>query len=195
MTLYILPLRLCRFRFGMRFCTFFLIFIPLHFTHVCGSLALNRTHKASCFFASAMWRGSEHRCMVIPSCKHVFAAGSRRRSKTQTLGCQEPDSVVYQVAFVVTDWALILILVWLTSEELSLGTRSRIRTNYHVPARWCQEAWLAPLICLHLGCKLGISDVFGFGTVESVGGVHGFYCIENKFLWPVYHNTSSWRLE
>ena len=68
-------------------------------------------------------------------------------------------------------------------------------TTYHVPARWCQEAWLAPLICLHLGCKLGISDVFGFGTVESVGGVHGFYCIENKFLWPVYHNTSSWQLE
>ena len=50
----ILPLRLCRFRFGMRFCTFFLIFIPLHFTHVCGFYALNRTHKASCFFASAM---------------------------------------------------------------------------------------------------------------------------------------------
>lgn len=69
--------------------------------------------------------------MVIPSCKRVFAAGSRRRSKSQTLGCQEhqePDSLVYQVAFVVTDWALILILVWLTSEELSLGTRSRIPT-------------------------------------------------------------------
>ena len=36
--------------------------------------------------------------------------------------------------------------------------------------RWCQEAWLAPLICLHLGCELGIQMFLALVLWSLFGG-------------------------
>lgn len=196
----ILPLRLCRFRFGMRFCTFFLIFIPLHFTQFYTCLWLFGFEQDAQGIMLLRFRNvtrvrtPQHGhpklqtrfCSGQPKAKQKPNIGVSRTSRTWFFGVSSGFCCHWLGTY--SDFGLAH--KW----RAILGNQIQ-DTNYHVPARWCQEAWLAPLICLHLGCKLGISDVFGFVIVESVGGVHGFYCIENKFLWPVYHNTSSWQLE
>ena len=177
-TTYILPLRLCRFRFGMRFCSFFLIFT---FTLYTCLWLFGFEQDAQGIMLLRFRNVTRVRTPLHghPKLQTRFCSGQPKAKQNPNIG------VSFCCHWLGTYSDFGLAHKW----RAILGNQIQ-DTTYHVPARWCQEAWLAPLICLHLGCKLGISDVFGFGTVESVGRVHGFYCIENKFLWPVYHNTS-----